>query len=98
MLLTTRRLYVAAAFAVSPFLGFPWAVRAAVQAADSAPPQSNQAPPQQPQGTARQGVMAPPSTGDSAINKGTPSAQHFPTPVIHPSPTSKPQSTAPQKE
>ena len=94
MLLSTRRLYVAAAFALSPFLGFPWAA----QAADNAPPQPNQALPQQPQGTARQGVMAPPSTGDSAINKGTPSAQHFPTPVIHPSPTSKPQATAPQKE
>jgi hypothetical protein len=94
MLLSTRRLYVVAAFALSPFLAFPWDV----QAADSAPPQPNQVLPQQPQGTAHQGVMAPPSTGDSAINKGTPSAQHFPTPVIHPSPTSKPRSTAPQKE
>jgi hypothetical protein len=31
-----------------------------------------------------QGVMTPPATGDSAINKGTPSMRHFPTPVIRP--------------
>ena len=92
MLLSTPRLYVATAVALIPFLGIPRAARAA----DNAPPQQTQSQPQPPRGTAQQGVMAPPSTGDSAINRGTPPGQHFPTPVIRPSPTSRPQAGTPQ--
>ena len=94
MLLSMRRLYVATAFALTPFLGVPWAARAA----DDVPPQQTQTQPEPPRGTAHQGVMAPPSTGDSAITKGTPPGEHFPTPVIRPSPTSKPHAATPQKE
>ena len=35
---------------------------------------------------AHQSVITPPATGDSGINKGAPSSQDFPTPVIHPAP------------
>jgi hypothetical protein len=96
---STHRLYLATAFALAPLLGFPWVVRAA----DNTPPQQTQTPqnltpPQSPQGTAHQGVLAPPSTGDAAINRGTPAGQHFPTPVIRPSPAVKPQTANPQKE
>jgi hypothetical protein len=35
-------------------------------------------------GTAQQGVIRPPPTGDTGINKDAPSPNKFPTPVIHP--------------
>ena len=43
-----------------------------------------------------QGVIAPPPTGDAAINKSAPPQQQFPTPVIHP-PLSSTPSTTPLK-
>jgi hypothetical protein len=35
-------------------------------------------------GTAQQGVIKPPPTGDAGINKDAPPPSRFPTPVIHP--------------
>jgi hypothetical protein len=94
MFRSTHCLYMAISLALAPVPGFPWIACAG----DTAPPQQSQTTPRLPQGTAHQGVVAPPSTGDAAINRGTPPGQHFPTPVIRPSPAAKPQTANPQKE
>jgi hypothetical protein len=47
---------------------------------------------------AHQSVIAPPPTGDTAINKGAPPTKHFPTPVIQPPKSSNTPSTSPPKE
>jgi len=62
---------------------------ALAQVDNTTPLQSRTAPPpaansQAGDGSARQGVMKPPQTGDAAINKGAPPADKFPTVVIPP--------------
>jgi len=47
---------------------------------------------------AHQSVIAPPPTGDAAINKGAPPTKHFPTPVIQPPKSSNAPSTSPPKQ
>lgn len=88
---------------ISPLLSY--AVRPAhaagtlVASPDSPGPQPppRQRQPQSDNTDAHQGVIAPPATGDAAINKGAPSPQHFPTPVIHPQKSPQEPSTIPNK-
>ena len=86
----------------------PYAARA-VSATTPQPAASDKDTPQatphqdQPQAGAGDGtgthqtVIAPPSTGDAAINKGAPSQSQFPTPVIHPPKTPDSPTTAAPK-
>jgi hypothetical protein len=74
-----------------------WRVASDKDAAPSVPQQV------QPQAGAGDGtgthqtVIAPPSTGDAAINKGAPPEGQFPTPVIHPPKTPDSPSAATPK-
>lgn len=58
-------------------------------AAQQPPPPRSAAPqhkplPQDKNQVAHSGVIPPPATGDTGINKGAPPVKDFPTPVIHP--------------
>lgn len=99
----TCRLCVTATL-VSPLpsyaAGLAYAADTSVAPPDGTTPQPPPGP-RQPlsDGTdAHQSVIAPPPTGDAAINKGAPPTKHFPTPVIQPPKSSNPPSTSPPKQ